>query len=94
MRTLDEIRMRMALQKARHDEAIIREMLGRWVSELEPSVCYRNGQVMGLCMAGDPTGHMPVVTPLLQFQRDIFARVWSNIADQFTSEQPIVSSET
>ena len=89
MSTLDEIRMRMMLQKARHDEAIIREMLGRWVSELEPSVCYRNGQVLGLCMAGDPTGHMPVVSPLLQFQRDVFARTWENLAAQFTLEPPV-----
>lgn len=43
-------------------EARIREMLGRWVSELEPIAVYdRSGIVLGLTFDGIPVG---VVAPI------------------------------
>jgi hypothetical protein len=60
---MDKIRgtvTRMAKAKASQDENAIRELLGRWVSEFEPSVAYQNGDVIGLCVADDPSGSVPV----------------------------------
>lgn len=60
MRTHVEIAMRLAHAKAQHDERIVRSLLGQWVSEFEPSIAYHNGEVIGLCVAGDPSGSIPV----------------------------------
>lgn len=60
--TATEIAYRMAAHKAARDEKIIRALLGRWISEFEPSVAMRNGEVIGLCVAGDPSGSIPVRT--------------------------------
>lgn len=50
--------------KLRRDDATLREMLGRWVSESEPSVAFGldTGEIIGLTRADDPTG-MIVLTP-------------------------------
>lgn len=48
-------------EKARRDEATIRALLGRWVSELEPAVAYRHGEVIGLTLADAPLGSRPFV---------------------------------
>lgn len=60
MSTAREITMKMAMAKAAHDERIVRGLLGRWVSEFEPSIAMRGGEVIGLCVAGDPSGSIPV----------------------------------
>ena len=52
--------MRAAMAKAAHDERIIRHLLGQWVSEFEPSIAMRNGEVIGLSVANDPSGSIPV----------------------------------
>lgn len=55
-----------AALKARvsRDEATLREMLGRWVSESEPCIAVRlgTGEIIGLARADDPTGTI-VLTP-------------------------------
>ena len=50
--------------KVQSDDAILREMLGRWVSESEPSIAVRlgSGEIIGLTRADDPTGSV-LVTP-------------------------------
>ena len=62
MQTLTEVTLKMAAAKAAADERIVRALLGRWVSEFEPSICYRNGEVIGLAVADDPTGAIVVPT--------------------------------
>ena len=42
------------------EERVIRDLLGRWVSEFEPSIAMRDGEIIGLCVAGDPSGSIPV----------------------------------
>ncbi len=39
----------------RRSEDVLREMLGRWASELEPAAVYRDYKLLGLCVADDPT---------------------------------------
>lgn len=48
-------------QKTASNENIIRELLGRWVSELEPAVAYRNGEIIGLTIADAPIGSCPPI---------------------------------
>lgn len=60
METLTEIKHRFMMAKARMDSMIIRGLLCRWVSEFEPSVAYYNGEILGLCVVGDPTGTIHV----------------------------------
>ncbi len=50
---------RAILAKAAHDEAVLRRLLGRWVSGLEPAVAYRNGEIIGLTVADAPIGSSP-----------------------------------
>lgn len=75
MRTVTEIAYRMAAQKAARDEKIIRALLGRWVSEFEPSVAMRNGEVIGLCVAGDPTGAIAVPAIDMRGVHDVLLRM-------------------
>lgn len=50
--------------KVTRDDAILREMLGRWVSESDPSIAVRlgTGEIIGLTRADDPTGSV-LITP-------------------------------
>lgn len=51
--------------KMRRDECTLRTLLGLWVSELEPSVVYRDGEIIGLTAAGMPLGsYPPIFNPL------------------------------
>ncbi len=45
---------------ARRQDAIVREMLGRWVSEIEPCIIVCDTHVVGLGMAGDPAAQIIV----------------------------------
>lgn len=49
-------------EEASRREALLRELLGRWASELEPVVAIdqASGQVLGLAVAGDPSGRIVV----------------------------------
>lgn len=51
--------------KVKRDDATLREMLGRWVSESEPSIAVRlgTGEIIGLTRADDPTGSV-IITPV------------------------------
>ena len=40
--------------KLASDEQIVRDLLGRWVSELEPALVYHRGEIVGLCAADAP----------------------------------------
>jgi hypothetical protein len=57
----------MEVERARRrflarNEAAVRELLGRWVSELEPAtVLNRHGYVIGLTMADAMPGSMPFI---------------------------------
>ena len=53
----------MAAQAA-HNEAVVRSLLGRWVSGLEPSIAMRNGKIIGLCDAAAPLGSIPWILDL------------------------------
>lgn len=60
---LHEALGREMIRKLALDEALIRRMLGEWVSGLEPSVLYGPGYVIiGLTIAGLPLG---VVAPVV-----------------------------
>lgn len=58
-----------ARAKAARDEEIVRELLGHWVSELDPAIAYQNGEVIGLCLADDWRGTILVRTPIERFAR-------------------------
>lgn len=62
MPTRTEIVMRMARDKAARDERTVLQLLGQWVSELEPAVCVdrTTHEIIGLCLAGDPTGQIVI----------------------------------
>jgi hypothetical protein len=54
---LDKIASAAILRRARRNDDAIREMLGRWISELEPSVAVDQcGSVIGLCVSDDTRG--------------------------------------
>ena len=47
------------------DERIVRELLSRWVSELEPAIVYdSNGNLLGLTVADTPEGVKPFILGL------------------------------
>lgn len=47
--------------KAKRDEAKVRELLGRWVSGLDPAIVYFRGEVVGLCDADAGAGSSPFI---------------------------------
>jgi hypothetical protein len=47
--------------KTRRDEETVRRLLERWVSELEPAVAYRDGEIIGLTIADAPLGSCPPI---------------------------------
>ncbi len=49
------------LAKAACDEAVVRGLLKRWVSEMEPAIAYRNGEIIGLCIADAMIGTAPFI---------------------------------
>lgn len=53
---------RALLEDARRREAVLKSMLGRWVSELEPALAERQGtfEILGLTVADDPAGAIVV----------------------------------
>ena len=56
--------LRVALdQDAREREDIVRWLLGRWVSGLEPAIAVdsRSGQIIGLCDADAISGSNPYI---------------------------------
>lgn len=54
-----------ALAQAAVDEEIIRGLLGRWVSELEPAVARdENGKIIGLTSADAAIGSEPFILRL------------------------------
>lgn len=55
-----------ARQWARDQENLLRDLLGRWVSELEPTIIYDSGsfiQIAGIGMRGDPEGRIIIEAP-------------------------------
>lgn len=60
---LAEMSRMAARDHARRTEATVRRLLERWVSEFEPSIATRNGMVIGLCVAGDTSGSIPIRVP-------------------------------
>lgn len=59
---LTELQRRRVTAQMAADEAIIRHLLGLWVSECEPSVARRRdtNEILGLCVAGDLSGRIVV----------------------------------
>lgn len=49
--------------KLAEDEKIIKELLSRWVSELEPEIVYQNNKIIGLAVADDPTATVHIHVP-------------------------------
>lgn len=51
----------------RRQEATLRELLGRWISELEPCVIYdwqdTGAEIKGIGMARDPDGRVIIANP-------------------------------
>lgn len=47
--------------KARADEQIVRRLLEQWVSELEPAIAMRGGEIIGLTLADAPLGSNPPI---------------------------------
>lgn len=52
------------LDQARDDEATVRALLSRWVSEIEPAVVFQDGKIIGLTIAGAPVGSSPFILRL------------------------------
>jgi hypothetical protein len=78
--TATEIAWKMMMYKAKRDEAVIRRMMGQWVSELEPSVAYQHGNVVGLCGADDPFGRVYVhADPFRPMVKEFFGRIASQV---------------
>lgn len=50
-------------QRAAMDEAVVRDLLSRWVSELDPVLVRRSrdGEIIGLTFADAPLGSVPPV---------------------------------
>lgn len=48
-------------EKMAADEIKIRNLLGKWVSELEPSIVYHNNEIIGLCDAKTEIGMKPFI---------------------------------
>ena len=62
--TVREYVRRETLARARADEALVRDLLGLWVSELEPAIARRQGthEILGLTWADDPECRI-LITP-------------------------------
>ena len=61
---LDIIRKAIEEQQraaARRDEKIVRALLERWASELEPAIAMRDGKIIGLTLADAPLGSSPPI---------------------------------
>lgn len=56
----DDLIRAMVRQQTKSDDETVRHLLSQWVSELEPSVVWHNGKIVGLCVAGDLTGSLAV----------------------------------
>lgn len=71
-------------EKARRDNEIIKEMLGRWVSEIEPTIGYRGSQVIGLVVGGvvmlEPN---PAIVPIEKEMSDAFHRAFCQHLNTF-----------
>ncbi len=60
----DFVRCGQAAQAA-VNEVLVRHLLSRWVSELEPAVAYdRQGRIIGLTLADAPVGSAPFILRL------------------------------
>jgi hypothetical protein len=55
---------RACADRMAQNEAIVRSLLERWVSGLEPSVAMRDGQIIGLCDAAAEVGSTPWILEL------------------------------
>lgn len=57
-------------RKVAAEESVVREMLGRWVSGLEPAIAMRDGEIIGLTAAEFPIGVIcPIVVRPLQLRK-------------------------
>lgn len=75
----ENIVAKAAMDRARRHEAILRDLLGQWVSELDPelAVDHRTGQIIGLTFegSGNHGGRPPIVVqnpayqPALRWQK-------------------------
>lgn len=80
MSTATEVAMRMAHYQAKRDDVVIRHMLGMWVSEIEPSVAYQHGNVVGLCGVDDALGRVYVhADPFRPMVQEYVGRIASMI---------------
>lgn len=61
-----ELVREMQRQQAEHDERMVRSLLERWVSGLEPAIVYRDNKIAGLCDADAPLGSKPFVLEVEQ----------------------------
>ena len=61
MPAYEEVVRRRQEAKMISDEEAIKELLGRWVSELEPAVAYQNFEVIGLTPAESDLGSKPFI---------------------------------
>lgn len=52
---------RAATEKLQRDEAEVRRMLGKWVSELEPTILYMRERLVGLGLHGIETTEAQIV---------------------------------
>jgi hypothetical protein len=59
---LTEANMLAVIGRCHRDEALVKDLLGRWVSELEPAVAYdKRGNVIGLTLADAQVGSKPFI---------------------------------
>jgi hypothetical protein len=72
--------MKVAMLKGARDDATLRRMLGRWVSECEPSAAYQNGNLVGLCARDDALGRVYVhADPFRPMVQEYVGRIASQI---------------
>jgi hypothetical protein len=63
--TIEEYVRRAMQEKCRREEAVIRELLSRWVSGDEPAVARGpDGEIIGLCQADAMIGSKPFILGL------------------------------
>jgi hypothetical protein len=58
----DELFAQARADRAKAEEALIRRLLGCWVSEMPPAVAYdRRGNILGITIADCPLGSSPFI---------------------------------
>lgn len=59
--SLSDMIQRSIAEHSSREEEVVRVLLARWVSELEPVLVYHRSEIIGLTFAGVPIGSEPPI---------------------------------